>query len=131
MTIYSSFTGTSKQAIWSASSLTLLMWFKYSSSSSILHVENLRWMKRILNKLSILWMLSRVLYASVGPWQLLMWKSWLSAKLKPMMDIIFLMRLWYSFNLELHWKVKFPHIRLQYPKDPWNPTPSTFWTSKG
>lgn len=43
-------------------------------------------------------MLQKVFHASAGPLQLLMCASWLSAKLKLIMDMAFLTRLWYYFN---------------------------------
>jgi hypothetical protein len=78
----SSFTCTSKHTIWSTSVLILLSWSNKSSSSYILHIKNLRQLKRILDKLFILWMLQRIFHTSTGPLQLLVCTSWLSAKLK-------------------------------------------------
>ena len=42
-------------------------------------------------------MLQRVVHVSAGPLQLLMCASWLSAKLRLMMDMTFLTLLWYFF----------------------------------
>lgn len=94
----SSLTGTSKQMIWSSSTLTLLMWSNKSSTFCILH-EKLRRMKGMLEKkLLILLMLQRVFHASAIFLQLLMCAIWLSVKLKPMTDMAFLTHFLYSFN---------------------------------
>ena len=55
-------------------------------------------MKRMLDKLFILWMLQKIFHAFVGPLQLLMCASWLYVKLKLLMDMAFLTHLWNSLN---------------------------------
>lgn len=52
----------------------------------------------MFNKLLISWMLHNIFYASVSSFQLLIYTSWLSAKLNPIMDMT-LMRLQYFFNV--------------------------------
>ncbi len=91
--------GTSKQASWSASALTLLMWCRRSSPSCILHVKSLQRMKRMLDKLCVSRMLQSVFHASAGPLHLLMWWSWLSTKLMPMIDMAFFTCRWYSLMI--------------------------------
>ncbi len=54
-------------------------------------------MNKMLDKLFVSWMLQRVFHVSAGPLQLLMWASWLSAKLRPITDMAFLTRRSYSF----------------------------------
>ena len=55
-------------------------------------------MKMMLDKFFVSWMLQKVFHAFTGPLQLLMCASWLSVKLRPMIDMAFLTCLWYSFN---------------------------------
>ena len=98
MTISLSLTGIFKQTSWSMSAFILLTWSNKSSPPCILHVKNLRWIKRVLDKLIVSWMLQRVFHVAMGSLQHLMCINWLSAKLRPMMDIAILTRLWYSFN---------------------------------
>lgn len=68
-----------------------------SSLFCILHVKNLRRMKRILDNLLIPWMLQRVFHVSAGPLQPLTYASLLSVKLSTIMNIVLFIRLWYYF----------------------------------
>ena len=98
MTMFFSHMSTSKYVSWYASTLTLLTWSNKLSSSCILYMKHLWYSQRMLDNFFMLWMLQIILYASTCPLELLMCASWLSTKLRLMMDMTFFMRLWYSFN---------------------------------
>ena len=99
MTISSSRTHTSKQALLSTSALTLLMSSHKSSPSCILHVKKMQQMNRMFNKLFVSWILQKDLHVFSSHLQFLMNASWLSTKLSLMMEIFLFTIILYSiFN---------------------------------
>ena len=92
--------GTSKQRNWYANTLMLLMWSNKSPHFFILYVHILQQTKIMLNKFFVLYMVQRIYHASARSLQLLMYRSWLSAKLSTIFVIIFL-----TCQLHLHFKL--------------------------
>ena len=78
--------------------LDMLTWYNKSSPSCILHVKNLQQKKIMLDNIFISWIFLEFFHTSSNPLQILICASWLYAKFKLIMDVVFLTRHWYFFN---------------------------------